>query len=272
MARPSSIIAAVAEERPEERFVRGLLEDNGFEVERVAEATIGKRADYRARSGQEVYLVEVKQIREALLDIAPGQVAFWDIPLEYRNVLAGTARNASKQLLATPSPTADPIRMAWFVATGVEADAYVDQLRATLYGAVELIWEIEDGAASSKRCYFFSFAEFFRSTELDAVVIGTSERGQFCLNPFSRQAQQVRSCSLAKIFGDGLVDPEKEGTEGSSFVADFSGDRRDENAMLEAVKKKYGLDFLITFKPTRHSAATFVQAATSDSHRKERTT
>jgi hypothetical protein len=259
--------SSVTFERPEERFVRGVLESDGFNVERIDEDPQGKRADFRAQRGAERYLVEVKKIDEGPRMVVPTEVTLWDIPLGYRNKLAGVARDASVQLLGTPTAQDEPLRVVWFVATGLDANARVDQLRATLYGAVDLIWEMDGRGARSKPCYFFTFAEFRRRPELDVAIIGTGGQGQLCLNPFGARVDLVRGCSLWQLFGEGVVDPEADEERGGAFLADFSGDRRDEEAMLALVKQKYELEHLFPFKPTQHTGMAWVGVPEPDDHK-----
>lgn len=252
--------------QPEERFVRDVLDGDGFETERIDEDQHEKRADFRARHGGEVYLIEVKRSEETLTLPGPNEVAHWEIPLGYRNAVAGVTRDASRQLASTPVTEGDPLRVLWFVTTGVEADAYAEQVRATLYGAVDLIWRFQDGGAKAKCCYFFTFAEFFRRPELDAAVVGTSRHAQFCVNSFGRRVELVRQCNLYRLFESGVVDPHEEEARGTAFTADFPGNRRDEAAMLEGVKQKYKLDFLIPFKPTKYTATAWVGTGEPEGH------
>ncbi len=96
--------------------------------------------------------------------------------------------------------------------------------------------------------------EFFRRPELDAAVIGTTRQGQFCLNPFGKRVQLARTCQLRAIHRNGVADPETEEANGTAFLADFDGDRRNEAAMLERLSKKYRLGRLIPIKPTQYTA------------------
>ncbi len=140
------------QENQEERFVKNVLRGEGFDVARIAETINEKRADFRATYLDEVYLVEVKRLDEAPFVVGHGEIAHQSIALGYRNTLVGVVRDASRQLAATPTRQGEPLRVAWFLASGLEADAYVDQLRATLYGGVDLVWDFEDGKAKSKPC------------------------------------------------------------------------------------------------------------------------
>lgn len=160
--------------------------------------------------------------------------------------------------MSTPVAVSDPLRVAWFVATGIEAEAYVEQVRATLYGAVDLIWTMGADGAKCKRCYFFTWSEFMGLPNLDAAVVGTASQGQLCINSHGRQTDRVCACALRQLFGEAALDPLAEEAAGAAFIADAASDVRDEAAMLESVKAKYGLSFLLPFKPTQHTGVAWL--------------
>lgn len=243
----------ISEENEEERFVHLILEGRGYSVQRIMEAPPAKRADFSASADTEQLLIEVKTIVPPPVDLQNG-LAFWDTELGYRNKTSAILRNGGQQLVATPH-TAEALRVIWFVLRHVDWEVQAEQVKATAYGSVDLIDLAETPMA--RPCYLFTFSEFWRSRDLDGIIVGNLESGRLCANPWSKRAQLFRSTTLSSFFEemDAVSDPFKEEAEGRAFVADVQADRRDETAVLDYVRKKYGRERLIPFRPTMHRGA-----------------
>jgi hypothetical protein len=240
----------------EELWVQGFLERRGFGVERIPAEHTAKRADLKATAESETYLIEVKCVTAVPPCSEENGILQWSVDLGHSNTVSKVIKDGARQLASTPG-SEQPLRLVWFIATTIDGDAHLQQIEATLYGVVGLVYDIDAGRAECKPCYFFDFSEFYRRPELDGAVVGTFERGCLCLNPCSENASALRRSRLWQTFAqDGAVrDPETAERDGRAFVADFAGDRRDERAMLDGVKKKYGLEFLVAFRPVQRNAA-----------------
>lgn len=246
-------------ETQEELLVRSLLESEGYGVTRIP-TTSENRADYNAVLDSEAHLIEVKTIVPSPIEMGGDGVALWSIDLGYRNSVSGVIGHSAKQLLSTPGADA-AFRMVWFVLSDADWRAHAEQIKTTLYGAVDLIYEMGGGTAKSKPCYLFTFSEFWRRREIDAVVVSSFSEGRVCLNAWSNRAAAFKESKLWKLHATAgaISDPEVEESAGAAFIADFEGDRRDQQAMLDGVQRKYGHRRLIPFQPTQHQAAAFLR-------------
>lgn len=175
-SRKDRVMGKILPETEEERFVRLMLEGRGYAVRRITEAPPAKRADFSACAGTEQLLIEVKTLDPPPVDFQNG-LAFWDTEVGYRNTTSAILRKGSQQLSATPDP-GEALRVIWFVLRHVDWEVHAEQIKATAYGSVDLI--DLDETPLARPCYLFTFSEFWRSRDLNGVVVGNLESGRLC--------------------------------------------------------------------------------------------
>jgi hypothetical protein len=127
---------------------------------------------------------------------------------------------------------------------GSNAFAKFEQFIGTLYGTKK-VFELNGPVMRS--CYFFRNGDFFRHPSIDGAVAahleadGKTLRMKLCLNPYSGGWMTLRDSPLARHFPTGIIDPRAEEALGEAYFADTDIDRRDEEAVLDFVSRKYKL-------------------------------
>ena len=229
--------------------VQSFFERLGYNVSRIDETPEAKRADLRVSDSTDSYLVEVKSRQDDGFERAlrVSGVAESMTELAYDNSISGKIGNAVKQL-DTTAQESDEYKLLWY--QDLTEDETIRVFK-TLYGIVELIQPAESGAESID-CLYFTFSDFFRYTTLVGAVLGHSNGGLLLLNSKCPVLPSFRESRLYREFGsrDNRVwDPIRLENDGKIYVADCPEGRRDEVAMIEYVKKKYGVSVLIPARP-----------------------
>jgi len=239
-----------------ERFVAAILESMGFEVFRIPE-TNEKTPDLRAERGDELFLVEVKLKQdgaerepEMLRAFSADDLYQESHPLGPRNRIAAIVREASTQLEAY-DPGKAAFRLLWVLATGPNAEAYVEQFRSTLYGLTELM-DLQE-PAFRRRAFYFHHSAFHRERRrLDGVVLATVRAGELCINRFSENAARLRSTTLATVFGRAVFDPADAEASGA-IVLDLAVCAGSLRAALRHAQEKLGRTTLVNLDMRSHS-------------------
>jgi hypothetical protein len=246
-------------ETPEEQFTRLLLEREGHQVSRIPEEPTAKRADFHATLGVETHLIEITTKTLPPFELfADGRLRRY-VSLGYSNAISGVVRDGTRQLLATPG-SRQTFNVVWFVLVDVDWKAQIKQLHATLYGAVDLVFEFDVTSVKAKPCFAFGLAEFHRCRELDAVVAGTVESARLFLNPGTSRRDAFMATRLWELFSTSRAacDALSDEMRGDAFLADFECDRRDEAAVLRVVRRKYCNEHLVPFRPVLREAGALV--------------
>jgi hypothetical protein len=251
---------------PEERFVQRWLEQIGITAEKVAEDATGSSCDFRATDAASLYWIEVKS-RTGDQTVAPELqdkgIAYRMRPTGYAPTMAAIFDEAAAQLasLSDKEPGFEVI----FVPCTHPAEGRLafEQVAATAFGSHDVI-DLEDLAAGAKWCFFFGESTFYKHKRLDAIVTLDAPSGRFtmCVNPYSPRRAAFGESSLYRAFQkvadehgvDAILDPAAFEKSGRSYWADCTISRRDEETVLEYVKKKYGLKRPKNFVLQEHSA------------------
>lgn len=151
-----------------------------------------------------------------------------------------------ESVLMTANGDADPIlndfRMVWLQLSGLDRKLQFQQAMATIYGAVQLFPIVPNPVA--KDCYYFKNSVVHRRPNIDAFIISDGESLLLATNPFSPRFHALPSTRLYGVFAErkALVNPVALEQAGAIYVADYSVPRRDTQAVLEYVQRKYGID------------------------------
>jgi hypothetical protein len=246
-----------------EQIATRLLDHFGMRWEKIPEED-ELRADYRVADGRCEYVIEVKQ-REGAAErqyehaLERDGHASMSQPMGYLNPVSALVTDAAAQLAATPA-TDDTLRVMMFVALGRDVDVHEEQLFSTVYGAIDLITSMKDGAAQATRCFYLGFSDFFRLPELDGVLTVLGDRCRLLVNAFSRRQDILRTSAIYQRLDaeQAVVDPHRLEAEKQAFIADCDISRHNRDAVLAYVKGKYRLPIAITFEPTHAKAGIVV--------------
>jgi hypothetical protein len=248
-------------------YAKGFLEHWGAIVEEI-ETCDSEQSDFLASIDAAVLLIEEKTKVDNPDDLAKrrkafdaGQVYSSSRRLVRDNRLSGVVRKAASQLASSASKPYD-FRLVWFTGTGYQAEALSEQFITTLYGTTNII---EMGSSHFRRCYFFRNSDFHRYAgtidgAIVAHVVGESLSAKLCVNPLSPRASNVRSSAFLRRFGKAVEDPDAREHEGEAFIVTGDLDRKNENALLAELQRKYSTKPLMTFDLGYHSAAVAIRA------------
>jgi hypothetical protein len=104
-------------------------------------------------------------------------------------------------------------------------------------------------------CYYFYDSSFFRLRDtLDAAIVSFDGNLQICVNSLSSRVGDFRNSELYQALLECVCDPDIDEKNKKSLIVDSEIDRNDEDAVLDSLKKKYGLSQLIDLDFTKHSA------------------
>jgi len=239
--------------------LREILKALGLTSADVSEADT-KRCDLRAHDGEgENYLIEVKGFHDnADIDqtLQKGDVHVGKRSLVGSNVIEKAVQYAIKQFEATPTDDGALWLVALINRTVYGSDVTSKQIYGTLYGIRWIVHVDSAGQNVSRKCLFFSHSAFHRHPELDGAIVIDQGDVSFCLNDFGRRVERVRQSVLGRYFAQrgALNDAATLEASGGFLHADCCLDRKDEHAVLEYVKEKYGLEYALVTAPTEHSA------------------
>ncbi len=234
-------------ENDSERHMRAVLEDDGFEVTRLAEqSTVGRMADFHASFGSQRYLIEVKEKESSLefqsfvAEANSKGVSSRGRMIERRNGLSSIIRNAADQLRQTP--VAADFRIIWMSCLHDDVNFQFAELEHTLYGLALLsVHESSGTVLGTAHCFYYHFNEMFASPDVDAVVLAGIRGGKLCVNSFGRQLESFRNSQLYKLFEQSMWDPHLMEASKQAFMIDQDINRRAPKAQWQFLKDKYGV-------------------------------
>ena len=219
----------------------------GLAVDRVAEShRVGERTcDFKASDGRATFWIEVKArtgdatIREELRE---KEVVLRSHPMGYSPRMASVISRAVTQLDAL-ARREEGFEILWMVMSHPgECDLHWTQAIATAFGSEEII----DFAGEGRDCYFFKESSFFKHKSLDGMAVYAADRRMtLCVNPLSPRAAALRETAFFRFFEGrrtaGVIDPEGMEKASLAYIADCDIPRRDAEAVMAYVRKKYGL-------------------------------
>lgn len=248
-----------------ETLVECVFRNLGFHVDRIAEDPGDERADYRIGDSKDIYFFEVKEKTDAdsvladyLHTLDAGNVFLRSEPTGYKNAVSNVLDKADSQLSATAESISD-FRMVWLQLSGLDRNLQFQQALSTIYGTVQLLPIVSDPVA--KDCYYFKNSVVHRRPNIDAFIISDGESLLLATNPFSPRFHALPSTRLYGVFAEqkALVNPVALEQAGEIYVADCSVPRRDTQAVLEYVQRKYGVDRFLDLEPVCTTASAEVK-------------
>jgi hypothetical protein len=243
-----------------ESRTREFFEFIGFQVERIPEVGHEKRADYWVDDSQSLYLVEAKERKddsEYIKALYEDGEAYREDELGPNALVAAIIKDAVKQIVATPKK-GDCLNVISFVSLGTEPQVYAEQFRSTLMGTVDIVYEMKEGAAKAKPCFYYGFSKFFDFKEIDAALVFLGKKVQLLTNCFSTKMIKLRNSKLYKLLDEhsAVCDPDILEGRGEAFIADCTFSRHKKQDVENYVKDKYKLDAMIALDGMTHYAAT----------------
>lgn len=240
------------------------LENWGFSVIKIPESHIqgDNRPDYEVVCDQEHYLIEVKsreddgnEINEKEETLNKGEIYDQHRALTRKNTDSGIIRNACDQLRKYGNE--EHVRLIWLCVVDDAQEAKFEQFKSTLYGKSQ-VFDL-DRDSQHRPCYFYGRSDFYRRKDiLDGVIVSTPREAELCLNPFSVKYTKLQRSQFAVIFKNSICDPIKEESEGLAYVVDSNVDRRDEEAVMAYLSKKYQAPKLQKVDLGWHSASMLI--------------
>jgi hypothetical protein len=237
-------------ENDEEKYVRQTLEAHGFDVERVGEDGVERRADYEFRKSADHYILEVTAKKETqfVLDLLreAGRcgLATSDRKIDYWNRADALVKDKVRQLVSTPG-RAESFRVLWLCALHHDGVSVTDLVRRTVYGLCDLIGHTRERTFISRPCFYYDFNTFFSVPDWDGLVLENPKGCLLCINEFSPRVQHFRLCELARVFREecpqSIYDPVALDKEGHALRIEGNVNRRDHHAKWKYLLDKYGL-------------------------------
>lgn len=233
--------------------VSSCLRSCGYNVERIPE-TDEKRPDLVAFSETEAFVVEVKMNQDAAASPNRDGVTLMTRTVEFNNSISGIVEKAGRQLQSLPSMATPHFAILAYFATGLDAEGRLDQVKATLYGEVDVL---ELGTTLARRCYYFDHAEFYRQAHIDGALLIHNGGGMFCVNEFSDSVEALRRTALFSRHAEceAIRDPIVEEHEQRAWAVREPLRRGNDDPVLEHLQAKYGTGRLVSLRWKRHVAA-----------------
>lgn len=234
-------------ERAEEIAIHYLEVVFGFQVFSI-ETTDERRADLRAHDGVHGYTIEVKDkldtgnhstFSEVHLPKG-GSVFVRSDPHKRSNRMENILRNGSKQIAKTPDSD-QTFNLIWLNFEGPNADIMGRQLLYSFYGVADL--HSRDSKIGSKSCVYFDYSASIKMPNIHALVLCENHSLSLAINEFAENIDKFRVSSLVKRFGNSKIDPCDFDADKSKIVLRSSISRKNEQEVLEEVKRQTGLEY-----------------------------
>ena len=253
-----------------ESLARHVFDQLGFETERIPPDHVSDQADLIVRDSDEAYIVEVKEKSDAEAvfcdyhaTLDRGSVFVRSTPTGYTNSVSNVLDKAAKQLAGSAASNRE-FRVAWLELSGLDQNLQFRQTLATIYGIVQLLPLVSPPVA--KDCYYFRHNVAHRRRDMDAFLLSDGEGLLLATNEFSPRYSAFAATRLHNVFASqgGVVDPVALDQTGAIYVADCSIPRRDTQAVLDYVRKKYRVARFLVLEPVQTSAWVRVDQARGD--------
>jgi hypothetical protein len=225
-----------------ENEVRNYLKSIGFTVTKIRESS-QQTPDFLVSDEVSQYVIEVKdKDNQKFIDLIDGKNTDGKVNLEYDNVISGIIREGVSQL-DSYNGQEKTFRIIWFfIDTNFFGGSLSSQIGKTLYGLQEIEGYKVNGKFFQTICYYFTFSEFFRSKQLDAVVVQSPNETVLCVNDFSVQRDELRQTRLYQSFVENnlyIIEPSKSRC---CTADDFTSlDRKNSKAVADFIGRKYNL-------------------------------
>ena len=249
-------------------IARRELQKLGFTVEEIPPKPCSQQEtpDFDVIGKSSNYLIELKvkgdnpaEIEQDRKELASGKIVMKATPSGPRNKMDSIICDGSDQMDAE-DPAHAKFHVLWLHSWGFDAKFLHERFRATLFGAVQVIYPPN----IAPMCYYFYDSSFFRlRNTLDAAIVSFDGNLQLCVNSLSPRVGEFRKSELYQSLLEGLCDPDDEEKNCRGLIMDAPHiDRRKKDAVLDYLKNKYRLRQLIELDFTKHTAMIAAQRNT----------
>lgn len=234
-----------------ENEVRNYLQSLDFTVIKIPESS-QQTPDFLVNDEVSRYVIEVKdKDNQKFIDLVNGENADGKVNLEYDNVISGIIKEGVSQLDSYESQ-GKIFKVIWFfIDTNFFGGSVSSQIGKTLYGLQEIEGYKANGEFFQTLCFYFTFSEFYRSKQLDAVVIQSPNETVLCANDFSVQRDEFRQTRLYQSFVENklhIIEPSKSRC---CIADDFTClDRKNSKTVADFIGKKYNLRKITVYSYT----------------------
>jgi hypothetical protein len=254
--------------RPEEIEAQRFFEALGLSVTYIATAPT-QTPDLQVDGDTLGYLVEVKRRTDtepfdlALRHLGDGEQAR---PIGVDPNLIRVFDNAYHQLRQLDSGHTR-LWIVW-VALDVHAgtEIGIETVAGTLYGVKQAIMPAEHhDRASSIDCYYARPGVFERRPDLDAVIVSVPEGFCAFANELNPRSGDVVTARFAQRLAErrALVIPSHREADGDCMLADPALDRRNEAAVVDDLRRRYGRSVFCLAEPDHYAAVAHVRPRSS---------
>jgi hypothetical protein len=137
-----------------------------------------------------------------------------------------------------------------------------DQIIGTLYGVRQVTyWDEDSQGAHGTDCLYAVPGVFERWPDIDAAIVTVGNSITLCINEFSDKAQDFQACRLYQSFarrGGPVTPSDLEAKSRFLSIADRTIDRAKENAVVEYLSQRYGLQQVHILNIKAYSASVVV--------------
>jgi Holliday junction resolvase len=231
----------------EETAVEEFLKSHGFSVKRIPEApTKGeRRPDFMVACE---YVVEIKSRRDPkFAELLASQIPDEKPPLSigYKARISSIVKDGVEQLISYEEAQG-ALKILWFfIDNPLFGGLIARQIVWTLYGLMELEGYTQSENWYSAPCFYFTYNEFYKYRQLDAVFIQGTEENVLCINEFSGRYDRFHTTAFYQraVREEWVIlDPRQMERESKCFtLVDCDVSRKDHNAVLDYIAHKYNL-------------------------------
>jgi len=243
-------------------IARRELQKLGFAVEEIPTQASRqqKTPDFSVIGKSSRYLVELKvkgddptEIEEDQKKLKSGNIVMKATPTGPRSRMDNIICDGSDQM-DDEDPKHAKFHVLWLHSWGFDAELLHKRFFATLFGSIQMTWP-PYAPNTSPVCYYFYDSSFFRLRDtLDAAILSFDGELRLCVNTLSPRLGDFRNSELYQALLEGVYDPDREEKNHRALIMDALIDRHDKSAVLEYLKKKYGLKQLLDLDFTKHTA------------------
>ncbi len=238
------------------------LQKLGFAVKEIPTRASSqeKTPDLNVIGKSSCYLVELKvkgddptEIEQDRKKLESGKVVMKSTPTGPRNRMDDIICEGSDQM-DYEDPTNKKFHVLWLHSWGFDAELLHKRFFATLFGSIQMTWPPYT-LNTSPVCYYFYDSSFFRLRDtLDAAILSFNGNLQLCVNTLSPRVGDFRNSELYQALLECVYDPDREEKNHRGLIMDAPIDRHDKNAVMDYLKKKYGLKQLFDLAFIKNSA------------------
>lgn len=238
-----------------ENTVQNFLQSFGFTIAKIPELPEQKlkTPDFLVTDQSVQYLIEVKDKEDnKFMDLINSRISGEKtVGLEYDNTISSIIKEGANQL-DSYDKTGNKFKVLWFFIDAALFSSQVSrQIDRTLYGLQEIEGYTKSGKFFQTRCFYFTYSDFYRHKQLDAVIVQRPNEIVLCMNDFSSRSNELRQSKIYQLFeekGFHIIEPSQMEKDSRCFIADnFSISRKDSESVANYIGKKYNLRQIIAY-------------------------